>query len=293
MTTAKLPAKKETWCMVLCLLITLSLVLFANLPDLGSLEKNTEILEQETENNKSSNPDFTKTSKNITDTRFIREYKFEGKAGEWVNNSKVKNIEACCGTVEVTRYPNQEPTTEHIENAWTLYNESYDAAEKNEWFEMEQAISDGFQNKTGHSINIKYFRDNETLNPEKPEFLMYYSNYSRDSPGNKSQKALVGLMYLKSSIEKAGEQIGGPLTLWHYHPIRGKKCFKEGFARDSENCPEHLYSNRSPEMLHIWFIDHPEGFFGTDMSVKKRLPKKPEKLSKREFTSRINETWYS
>lgn len=52
-----------------------------------------------------------------------------------------------------------------------------------------------------------------------------------------------------------------------------------GLAPRGQGCVEGVASPRSPEMLHVWLIDRPEGPFATAMRVDEASL--PELLSKR------------
>jgi hypothetical protein len=126
------------------------------------------------------------------------------------------------------------------------------------------------------------------LEPSKPESLVYYKN-----PNNESEKLLAGFMFLVDSLEAEGEQVAGPLTVWHYHSTPstgqgGTVCFNSTISRgrgfESIDCSDNdLRKYRGPEMLHIWFIKHPEGPFATRMGIPSEYLKSPEKMSKKEF----------
>ena len=98
---------------------------------------------------------------------------------------------------------------------------------------------------------------------------MYYA-------GPKDRK-LAGFMFETASRFERGPQIGGPLTVWHYHVWTRQRCVNDaghssGFADRGEECPE-AYSGyrRSHEMMHVWLIDHLKGPFSTDMHVGKEV----------------------
>jgi hypothetical protein len=73
-----------------------------------------------------------------------------------------------------------------------------------------------------------------------------------------------------------GPQIGGPLTVWHQH---SNICFDDttGIAvaivhsADSNSndksgaCPLGSSVTRTPQMLHVWLIDNPDGPFASTM----------------------------
>ena len=115
-------------------------------------------------------------------------------------------------------------------------------------------------------------------------------------------------MYLQPlGSNTEGEQIGGPLTVWHYHPVRteGRTHNVPFYIRELVNRSKSINSTdeffritgvefkniedyienrrRTSEMIHVWFVEHPEGPFGTSMSVPVENLEKPEKMSKEEF----------
>ncbi len=199
--------------------------------------------------------------------------------------------------VELNKYPNQEPSKKQLESAWKLYNNSFHVAEKNKWFNMTKGFEDGYRNwkyDRIHFPNTNYTKDNNTLNPEKPEFLMYYPD-----PKNNSNPILAGVMYQTDKIKKDGKQVGGPITKWHYHYYRGNACTNHigslglgivksqlGGCPDSANITETSY-----QMLHVWFIKHPETQFATDMKLPNRMiARGPEKLTKEEFYRKHDNT---
>ena len=172
------------------------------------------------------------------------------------------------GMYELTQYPNQEPTPAQREAGERFIAASFDAVMRNGWTNKEKGLSDGFEQMFGdpvHFVNKEYVFDGETLNPDKPEVLMYYN-----TPDG---VYLMGVMYL--AIGERGPQIAGPLSKWHYH-IDRRMCYERGVlpigTRDDEgNCETGFHNIRSPEMLHIWFFDHPEGVFATKMGLSAEL----------------------
>ncbi len=206
---------------------------------------------------------------------------------------------------EITRYPEKEPTKQNYEQAWRLYNQTYEAAEKNGWFNHTNAREDGFKRLDYfHWLKTEFYFDNETLNPEKPETLIYYDppeNLKEDLELNDSDKILAGVMFFSTSLEKHGEQFAGPLSLWHTHPRLRKFCYKSYLnlhvSFDEYECPENSkIKQRDPEMIHIWFAKNPEGPFSSgigSLSIdqlrtiayqnKTKSDLKPDKMNKTEF----------
>ncbi|MDG2307853.1 MAG: hypothetical protein P8R42_25020 [Candidatus Binatia bacterium] len=186
------------------------------------------------------------------------------------------------GIYEVTRFPDAKPTTEQKAAAQAFAKRSLEAAKAKGWFDYQKALADGFSRRQEldrlHYANDEFLADDEELNPERPEFLMFY-----DTPKGKK---LAGIMYLADTQEGHGEQIGGPLTLWHYHQWPRPSCWENGLpiGEPSENgeCWKGFAAPRSPEMLHVWFLDHPAGDFATDMEL---TPDLIEKLAENDLGS--------
>ena len=168
---------------------------------------------------------------------------------------------------EVTQNPYDEPTPEQREAAERLVEQSIEAARRNGWFRFEQALEDGYEpmvDDRAHYAHREYVTDGRVLDPERPEFLMFYDT--------RNGKKLVGAMYLMSDLYAHGPQIGGPATVWHYHLWSHERCLWEGLLAlgpvdDQGECAEGVPSARSAEMIHVWFVDHPGGPFTTNMAL--------------------------
>ncbi len=112
-----------------------------------------------------------------------------------------------------------------------------------------------------HYVNPAYLVSGDTLNPQRPESLIYGS--STRGP------ILLAAMYIAHRIGQAGPDIGGPLTPWHSH---SNLCFStqtnliDAFTDKDGNCPAGSISSGTPEMLHVWVVDNPNGAFSTDMN---------------------------
>ena len=133
--------------------------------------------------------------------------------------------------------------------------------------ELSAALADGYRAVTPtdqpivHYVNPAYLVNGDTLNPERPEALVY---------GNGAKGSiLLAAMYIAHRIGQAGPDIGGPLTLWHSH---SNLCFSartniiDGFTDPDGNCPTGSFNAGTPEMLHVWVVDNPDGAFSTDMN---------------------------
>lgn len=248
----------------------------------------------------------------------------QGQSPKWIREDEF-NMSAYVNkgvyTYEVTKYPNKEPTREDLEEAWTLYNKTYESAHENGWFDIDNATEDGYVRTGNHYYNYEYYFTEGQLNPNKPPSLVYYQD-----PSNETNMILAGVMY--EDLRKEGKQIAGPLTVWHYHPHDSLKTKQEDieyllntdfrnmeevqtyfvevmgepiglehkefdFLQDMFDDPEEvkeifrgengINANRSSEMIHVWFVDHPEGPFGTGMSVPEESLTEPKKMSEERF----------
>jgi uncharacterized membrane protein len=153
-------------------------------------------------------------------------------------------------------------TPEQQQWAEDFHRRSLDAALKNGWFDFKTAMANGFQvdrvNRT-HYPSLRNMFDGVILDPERPEWLIY-----NDTPDG--GKVLVGFMFFTNKLEDVGPTPAGALAQWHFHPYPRPRCAVEGIwtvSRPDENgrCAEGVPVNRTPEMFHVWFIDHPLGRF--------------------------------
>ena len=181
---------------------------------------------------------------------------------------------------EVTRFaPDSEPSESQRTAAQDLIERSYASARERGWTRFGQAKRDGYRllfSDTVHFVNEEYVVDDAILDPERPEFLMYYKT--------DKGRALVGYMFLARTPTEWGPQVGGPLTLWHYHVWSEPGCMVGGLFAVSKpdaqgRCARGWPSSRTPEMIHVWLVDHPEGPFSTKMRIDPKLV--PGLLAKR------------
>lgn len=112
-----------------------------------------------------------------------------------------------------------------------------------------------------HWVNVDRLNDNDVLNPEKPEFVMY----------DPSTGAFLGVMFV-SPWERPGPQVGGPLSRWHRHDT-GELCWKGQMPltdvdSSPDDCPDGYRKRKgTPEMLHVWYVDTPDGPYATYMTA--------------------------
>ena len=163
--------------------------------------------------------------------------------------------------------PDTVPTPEQRRAAEELIERSHAAVLAHGWNNHGKARADGFYlmlNDVRHFQKDEFLLDDRVLDPDHPEFLMYYST--------PEGMALTGLMFLMRSREERGPQVGGPLTVWHYHRWRRIHCYRDGviligLAQRGRGCVEGVGSSRSPEMMHVWLIDRRGGPFATSMHM--------------------------
>lgn len=189
---------------------------------------------------------------------------------EWIRESEIPRGPPKPMMVmwEVSAYPpGATPTPEQQRAAEDLIERSHQAVRAHGWQDHEKALADGFHlmlYDVRHFQNDAFLLDDRVLDPDRPEFLMY----QRMPEG----MALTGMMFLARSPDERGPQVGGPLTVWHFHHWKRIHCYRDGAilvgqAQRGQGCVEGVGSARSPEMLHVWLIDRPGGSFATSMRV--------------------------
>jgi hypothetical protein len=169
------------------------------------------------------------------------------------------------------RVPNTPVSPEEKKAADTLLAECYRAALEHGWYDFEKGLADGYQlmfQDRRHYENREFILDGRVLDPDRPEFLMYY--------GTPKGKRLSGFMFYANSPEGRGPQPGGNSTIWHYHVWKATLCLLKGMisvgmADADGRCAQGTPTHRSPEMMHVWLIDHPNGPFTTSMMIAPQL----------------------
>jgi hypothetical protein len=248
--------------------------------------------------------DKKNTGRTGYEDRYLNEYS-SNSSPEWIDGDNF-TIDQSVDIYEVTQYPDTQPTEEHLDAAWELYNSSYEAAKEEELFDLKKSRENGYKMYDFiHHVNKEYYLNGEDLNPHKPESLVYYRNFTKSNP-SLNDTILAGYMYLTSDLKSRGEQVAGPLTVWHFRPLNEQRCFastlNEGFEFDGIECAEGAFkARRTPEMIHVWFVKAPEGPFSTNMGsfeyaeeVYERWNESdgmPEKMSEEEFKSYVMESY--
>jgi hypothetical protein len=214
---------------------------------------------------------------------YVRRVDRDG-AVEWTRESDVGTRELrprWMDIYEVSEYPGESRASDAQRRAADdLVRQSLASAEKHGWYDFEKARGDGFELMFGgtvHYVNETFVTDDRLLDPNRPETLLYY-----DTPKG---MRLAGFMYLTGSLGERGLQIGGPLTVWHYHVYLWPPCILGGVLVVGEwdqdgRCARGVPLDRSGEMLHVWLLDHPDGSFATGMNLSpetiEALAEKPD-----------------
>jgi uncharacterized membrane protein len=161
----------------------------------------------------------------------------------------------------------QPPTDDERRWANDFVQQSFESARRQGWLDLAKAESDGFVpqwSDGGHWVNREFLFDDHILDPARPEFLMYSDSTSG--------KVLTGFMYYTRTLAERGPTPGGSIAQWHYHPWSGRGFCAERellvVSRPNEDgtCPAGVRVDRSAEMLHVWFVDHPLGPFADVMT---------------------------
>jgi len=119
-----------------------------------------------------------------------------------------------------------------------------------------RSIGDGFTG-TEHLMNRTFQNDNTTLDPDRPESLVY------DTTGG--GRRLVAAMYMlkPGTPLSAVPPLGGSLIQWHIHD---NLCFSasgfiQGLTNSSGSCPNGQTKPQSVPMVHVWITPNPCGPF--------------------------------
>lgn len=107
-----------------------------------------------------------------------------------------------------------------------------------------------------HMTNMAWIIDDRELDPSRPESLVFYRK-----PGG--GEILLGAMFIMAPGKK-GPAIGGSLTHWHAHDnLCGAQTGGVVLVKADGSCPQGSSKIPStPDMLHVWVVDYPDGPFG-------------------------------
>lgn len=156
-------------------------------------------------------------------------------------------------------------TGEQLAAAMKLWEDTKEGTARLQDFAVAQA--EGYRPITpfvgglAHFHNQAYYSSGDTLDPTKPAELIYLRT-------PRGEVKLVGVMFL-ARAGQAGPKVGGPLTSWHAHD---NLCYSRAgvviaLSDASGKCPTGTtFNGVTPEMLHVWLVDNPNGIFSEDMS---------------------------
>lgn len=188
----------------------------------------------------------------------------------WKKSSSSENLQP--GMYKITRYPYGNPDALQHEAAEELIRLSRFFADRKGWFQYEKGTQryDNQEFKAdalrAHHVSKSYVKDTRVLDPSRPEWLIYY-------PTPKGRK-LAGFMFSTLSNDR-GPQIGGALTQWHYHQKQSNRIIrcKRGERLNVREipCEEQQPVHHTPLMIHVWFVKHSSGPFGSSPKLKPYL----------------------
>jgi hypothetical protein len=135
------------------------------------------------------------------------------------------------------------------------------------WDDVNVAIKDGFHSIgdgiTGdeHFLHWDWINDNDFLDPNKPEALVYHVN----PDGTKTLEAAMYILPNKYNFTNLPD-IGGPLTQFHIH---NNLCFTNdpvaprvaGLTNGEGGCNPPLVQFHPNPMVHVWIRNNPCGPF--------------------------------
>jgi hypothetical protein len=158
------------------------------------------------------------------------------------------------------------PTQAQKEAAAKLYNDTETGVAR--YRSLAAALADGYLGptpftSTEHFINASYTTDGKTVDPTRPEALMY-------TPTARGP-VLVGVVYLMNVPGEFGPDIGGCLTRWHVHTnvcYNGYGLIVAQLTAEQPICPMGSVHLIPPPALHVWFVDVPGGRFAPDVDAE-------------------------
>jgi hypothetical protein len=162
------------------------------------------------------------------------------------------------GTV-MGNVPAGPPTAEQQEAAARLLAETGAGTERFRDLAVARAEGyrpDGLGGDTTHWLSSRNEKDGRTLDPLRPEGLVYANAASGP--------VLLGAVY-QMPVGESGPVVGGSLTAWHKHQ---NICFSalsrtlSGIASPFGRCPAGSVMLDTPEMIHVWVVPQPGGSFG-------------------------------
>lgn len=135
------------------------------------------------------------------------------------------------------------------------------------WSKVTAGQVDGFRQNNpfrfsawgpAHFGNATFTRDGITLDPQRPEGLVYMKLES-------GEIVLLGALF--KAAKGQGPRPGGPLTEWHSHEcVTGNGNAMR--SMDGQCPPGTTLVPRAGEMLHVWTFDNPDGPFAHGLTKR-------------------------
>ncbi|HEX6870107.1 MAG TPA: hypothetical protein VF163_03325 [Micromonosporaceae bacterium] len=140
------------------------------------------------------------------------------------------------------------------------------AAAVSRYASLDAALAAGYAPSTKgdgmdvHLENRAFGRDGRTLDPDRPEQLVYAIEGGRAT--------LLGVVYVMERAGVAAPEPGGPITQWHAHNLC-LTLLPPGFGAVSPfgSCPALSLSVTTAEMMHVWVVDNPGGAFAEGLDA--------------------------
>jgi hypothetical protein len=131
---------------------------------------------------------------------------------------------------------------------------------------LDAAIAAGYELpkvRTGMAVHLEnkaFTRDGRVLDPQRPETLVFAIDGGRAT--------LLGALFQLERAGVAGPEPGGPVTRWHAHNIC-LTALPPGFGIVSPfgTCPAFSVNLTTPEMMHVWVVANPRGWFADDLDA--------------------------
>ncbi len=150
------------------------------------------------------------------------------------------------------------PTGEQVAAAQALADATKAAMAK--YAHLNDAIAAGFvlpkpgEGPDVHMDHKANRSDGRVLDPDRPETLVYAISGG--------EATLLGVVFVMEKAGIAAPEPGGPITRWHAHNIC-LTLLPPGFGIVSPfgNCPALSINLTTPEMMHVWVVDNPDGAF--------------------------------
>jgi len=167
--------------------------------------------------------------------------------------------------IEVSAYPpDAEPTDEERAAGEEFLAAVREASKR--FVDQSVAQAEGYENIAPfdefHFVNTAYLSDDTTLDPQRPEFVMFDPDTGE----------FLGVMFTMPFGQR-GPQFAGPLTRWHYHDEElDDVCWVDEVPRvglvdpDTGACRSGEKRRATTEMLHVWLVPNLTGPFATSMT---------------------------